>query len=121
MSANSAVLSKDQSKLRIPKITPSGEVWLFIDLAQVTSHTPEQVEELAKSLGCEPELRIAEYFRAEKSTLEPVLLVYQGTIPPNEDLAPESILNDWEFLVSRIYPSTAVHLRIGGAVEPVAA
>ena len=113
MSANSAVLSKDQSKLRIPKITPPGEVWLFVDLAQVTSHTPEQIAEMARSLGYLPELRIAEYFRNGQSVLEPVLLVHQGKLLPEDELASDTLLNDWEQLTLALQPSTVVHLRSG--------
>ncbi len=113
MSVNSAVLSKDRSHLRIPKITPVGETLLFVDLAQVTSHTPEQVESIASWLGYSPELRIAEYFRSGQRVLEPVLLLYQGKSP-----AEEKLLEDWEHLVSQIQPSTAVHLRSGQPLVP---
>jgi len=108
MSANSAVLLKDRNQLRIPKITPVGEVWLFVDLARVESHTPEQVAEMAISLGYSPELRIAEYIREGKSVLEPVLLIYQAVQAPDDDL-----LCQWEQFTSQIQPSTAVHLRSG--------
>lgn len=113
MSANLAVLLKDRNQLRIPKITPTGEVWLFVDLAQVESHTPEQVAELAIALGYSPELRIAEYIRDGKSVLEPVLLIYHAAHTPSDDL-----LGHWEQLASQIQPSTAVHLRSG---QPLAA
>lgn len=114
MSANSAVLSKDKNHLRIPKITPFNQVLLFVDLAQVTSHTPEQIEEMAMALGYSPELRIAEYVRNGQKALEPVLLVYQGDIAPDE----EKLLDNWEHLASQVQPSTAVHLRSG---QPLAA
>lgn len=107
MSANSAVLSKDRSQLRIPKITPADEVLLFVDLAHVTSHTPEQIEAMAIALEYSPTLRIAEYIRDGKKVLEPVLLVYQGKTPADE----ERLLENWEMLASQIQPSTAVHLR----------
>lgn len=112
MSANSAVLLKDRNQLRIPKITPVGEALLFVDLAQATSHTPEQVEAMAIALGYSPELRIAEYFRDGQKVLEPVLLIYQGGIPSDE------VLDHWEHLASQIQPSSAVHLRSG---QPLAA
>lgn len=107
MSANSAVLSKDKSHLRIPKLTPFGEVLLFVDLATITSHTPEQIEAMAIALGYAPELRIAEYIRDGKPTLEPVLLIYHGNTQT------ESLLDHWERLALEIQPSTAVHLRTG--------
>jgi hypothetical protein len=113
MSANSAVLSKDQRKLRIPKITPPGEVWLFVDVAQVTSHTPEQIAQMAESLGYAPELRIAEYFRDGHSTLKPVLLIHHGMLTGEEGLASEKLLNDWEELSIEIQPPISVHLRSG--------
>jgi hypothetical protein len=113
MSANSAVLLRDRNQLRIPKITPVGEVWLFIDLAQVDSHTPEQVAEMAIALGYSPELRIAEYIRHGKPALEPVLLVYHAVQEPSDIL-----LDHWEQLSTQIHPSTAVHLRSG---QPLAA
>jgi hypothetical protein len=107
MSANSAVLSKDRSQLRIPKITPAGEALLFVDLAQVTSHTPEQIETIAIGLGYSPTLRIAEYVRGGQKVLEPVLLIHQGQISE----AGDTLLDHWENLASQIQPSTAVHLR----------
>jgi len=109
MSANSAVLSKDRNQLRIPKITPTDEVLLFIDLAHVTSHTPEQVEAMAISLGYSPELRIAEYIRNGQRVLEPVLLVYQGKVSETDD----ALLDNWEQLTAQIQPSPTVHLRSG--------
>lgn len=109
MSANSAVLSKDRNHLRIPKITPANEVLLFIDLAQVISHTPEQIEAIAIALGYTPELRIAEYVRQGQKVLEPVLLIYQGETAPDEG----QLLDHWEYLASQVRPSTAVHLRSG--------
>lgn len=107
MSANSAVLSKDKSHLRIPKITPSGEVMLIVDLAAITNHTPEQVEAIAIALGYTPTLRIAEYVREGKPTLEPVLLIYHGNTQT------DSLLDHWEQLAAELQPSTAVHLRSG--------
>uniref|UniRef100_A0A832H2S2 Uncharacterized protein n=1 Tax=Oscillatoriales cyanobacterium SpSt-402 TaxID=2282168 RepID=A0A832H2S2_9CYAN len=114
MSASSAVLSKDRNHLRIPKITPSNEVLLFVDLAQVISHTPEQIEGMAIWLGYSPELRIAEYVRNGQKVLEPVLLIYQGEMPSDE----ERLLGSWESLLSQVQPATAVHLRSG---QPLAA
>jgi len=114
MSANSAVLSKDRNHLRIPKITPSNEVLLFVDLAQVTSHTPEQIEGMAYWFGYSPELRIAEYVRNGQKALEPVLLIYQGEMPTDE----EKFLEHWEHLASQVKPAAAVHLRSG---QPLAA
>jgi len=87
-------------------------VWVFIDIAQVSSHTPEQLAGLASALGYTPELRIAEYFREGHATLEPVLLVHRESFSGDE-LASERLLNAWEDLASQIQPSTAVHLRRG--------
>lgn len=86
MSANLAVLSKDRSQLRIPKITPADEVLLFVDLAHVTSHPLEQVEALALALGYSLELRVAESSETGQRVLEPVLLVYQEVALPDESL-----------------------------------
>jgi hypothetical protein len=119
MSANSAVLLKDQDKLRIPKITPRGELWFFIDIAQVINYSPEQIVEMATSLGYAPELRIAEYLKNGQSTLEPVLLLHRQVLPTMdrelgfEEAIPQRFLDDWEQLASEIEPSTAVHLRRG--------
>ena len=113
MSANSAVLSKDRRKLKIPKITPAGEAWLFVDVAQVKSHTLDQMVAVVEALGYAPESRIAEYFRDEQAKLEPVLLIQQTTLSPGDELAPTALLEDWEYLATLIQPATAVHLRSG--------
>lgn len=109
MSAYSAVLSKNKSNLRIPKITPPGELLFFVDVAQITSHTPEKIQEMAIAHGYEPELRIAEYYRDGEKTLEPVLLLYQGSDSSRAD----TLLEHWEELAALVKPSSAVHLRSG--------
>jgi hypothetical protein len=113
MSANLGVLSRDRNQLRIPNITPADEVLLFVDLAQVTSHTPEQIEAMAKELGYSPGLRIAEYKREGRSLLEPVLLIYQASARAVSD----ELLTHWEYFASEVQPATAVHLRSGQPLE----
>jgi hypothetical protein len=121
MSANLVVLSKskDRSELRVPRIASKGEVWFLVDIAQVSSHTPEQIEAIAESLGYASELRIAEYIRNDQKTLEPVLLLHHEILPESthpldfDEAIPEMLLNHWEQLASTLQPSTAVHLRLG--------
>jgi hypothetical protein len=105
--------------LNIPRIAAKGEIWFLVDLAQVFSHTLEQIEDIALALRYTPQLRIAEYQREGKRVLEPVLLIHQGTLPESaltlnfEEAVPEILLEHWEQLAATLQPTTAVHLRVG--------
>ena len=109
----------DTGCLNVPRIVAKGEIWFLVDLAQVSSHTPEQIEDLALTLGYTPQLRITEYNRDGKRVLEPVLLIYQGRLPESaltldfEEAVPETLLEHWEQLAATLQPTTAVHLRVG--------
>jgi hypothetical protein len=125
MTENLGSLSNERSDLRIPRRPRRGELWFTVDLAPLQSHTPEEVAEIARSMGYVPEVRIVEYFRDDIKSVEPALLLHYEVLPEHlvtldsAQAIPEKLQRDWEALAMQIKPDSAVHLRRGlGRIRP---
>jgi hypothetical protein len=115
-----------KNDFQIPKLARPGEVWFFVDLSILTSHTPDQVIDLAQKMGYSPQLRYMEVFIEGVKHLNVALLLHHQQLDPStmpedlEDAVGEKLVSDWEELTSTLQPDLAVRLRRGTVPNPVA-
>jgi hypothetical protein len=115
-----------KNEFHIPRGARPGEVWFFINLSQVTSHTPDQVINTVQEMGYSPQLRYVEQLIGDKKTLDVALLLHHEkldslTLPDDmEEAVGAKLMNDWEDLSTRLEPDLAVRIRLGRSPVAVA-
>ncbi|UBF28318.1 hypothetical protein K9N68_10805 [Kovacikia minuta CCNUW1] len=117
----------NKSEFHIPRGARPGEVWFFINLSQITSHTPDQVIDIVQSMGYSPQLRYIEQFVEGEKRLDVALLLHHeqlepSTLPDEMELAVGAkLMDDWDELSIKVEPDLAVRIRLGRVPNPVAA
>jgi hypothetical protein len=114
-------------QFQIPRVARPGEIWFFVNLSMLTSHTPDLVAQLVEEKGYTPELRYVERFIEGERRLDVALLIYQeqldpDTMPVDLEDTPEGakLMDDWEALATTLQPDLAVTLRRGCAAVATA-
>lgn len=109
----------NKHEFQIPIGAKPGEIWFFVNLSRVTSHTPDQLIERVTEMGYTPQLRCLRQFINGEPRLDVALLLHQGQVDPAtmpeelEEVVGEKLITDWEMLATDLQPSTAVSLRVG--------